>query len=80
MFEVICIGLLVLYVLSVRYIILLIGIIVGDKEVCNEFVNNCVPLKEQWKVQFREPPQDIVSDKAHRTKTWPSLPESPPQN
>lgn len=65
-------------------IIIFISIILGNKKVCDEFVDDCVPFKEQWKSNFAkkptEPPQGILDDKGHMTETSPNLPDSAPHN
>lgn len=42
-----------------------IGVIFGDKSICNEFVDDCVSfkdqLKEHWKVQAEELVEGIKS-------------------
>jgi len=65
MVEIICILLFALHVIFIRYIIMAIGVIFGDKSICNEFVDDCVSfkdqLKEHWKVQAEELVEGIKS-------------------
>ena len=84
MFELILTLLLVLCMCSMRYIAMFFGIIFGDKELCNEFVDQCVPLQEQWREQWKADairfPQDISNDKGQKKGTSANLPGSPPHN
>jgi len=58
-----------LYLFALRWVCIIVGIMIGDKSVCHEFVDGCVPIQEQIKSHFTKPPQDTSSDKGHKTGT-----------
>lgn len=67
--EFLCFLLVLVLIMSGRYICIFISIIFGDKSVCHEFVDSCVPIREQITSNFIKPPQDTLDDKGHETGT-----------